>query len=396
MAVLCAPSPAERRAPPEARRRTLEIHGRCAPGFGRVKEAFEENFTERGDVGACVAVTLEGESVVDLWGGHRDRAATLPWEEHTIVNVYSTTKTMAALTVLLLADRGELDLHAPVKTYWPEFAANGKDRVEVRHFLSHSAGLSGMDEPIHGDDLYDWEKVVTALARQAPWWEPGTASGYHALTQGYLIGEVVRRVTGQSLGAFFRREIAEPLGADFHIGTPAEHHHRIGELIPPGDSPAAGTQEDSIAARTFVSPSIRARAAGTAAWRQAELPAANGHGNARSVAAVQTLAANLGVASGKRLLSETGCRVIFEEQTFGQDLVLGVPVKFGMGYGITTDLLPMGPNEHIAYWGGWGGSTAVIDQDARLCVSYVMNRMDGNLMGDVRGFTLLQAAYRSL
>ena len=381
---------------PRPRRRTLDIHGRCSPRFERVKQAFEENFAERGDVGASVAVTLEGETVVDLWGGYRDRAATLPWEQDTIVNVYSTTKTMAALTLLLLADRGELDLHAPVKTYWPEFAANGKDKVEVRHFLSHSAGLSGMDEPMHGDDLYDWEKVVTALARQAPWWEPGTASGYHALTQGHLIGEVVRRTTGESLGTFFRREIAEPLAADFHIGTGPEHHHRIGELVPPEEAPAMGMQEDSIAARTFANPAVKASASATAAWRQAELPAANGHGNARSVAAVQTLAANLGTAAGKRLLSEAGCRVIFEEQIFGPDLVLGVPIKFGMGYGLTTDLLPMGPNEHIAYWGGWGGSTAVVDQDARLCVSYVMNRMEGNLLGDLRGFKLLRAAYRSM
>ena len=378
------------------RRRTLDIHGSCAPGFERVREAFEENFTERDDVGASVAVTLEGETVVDLWGGWRDRAGTLPWEEDTIVNVYSTTKTMAALTMLLLADRGELDLHAPVKKYWPEFAANGKEKVEVRHFLSHSAGLSGMDEPIVGDDVYDWEKVVLALARQKPWWEPGTASGYHALTQGFLIGEVVRRVTGSTLGAFFRRELAEPLGADFHIGTGPEHHHRIGELVPPAESPAAEAEKDSIAARTFANPAIKASASATAGWRQAEIPAANGHGNARSVAAVQTLAANLGVAAGKRLMSEAGCRAIFEEQTFGPDLVLGVPLRFGMGYGLTTELLPMGPNEHIAYWGGWGGSTAVVDQDARLCVSYVMNRMEGNLLGDLRGFKLLQAAYRSL
>ena len=374
----------------------MDIHGNCAPGFERVREAFEENFTERGDVGASVAVSLEGETVVDLWGGWRDRAATLPWEADTIVNVYSTTKTMAALTMLLLADRGELDLHAPVSRYWPEFAQNGKEKVEVRHFLCHAAGLPGMDEPMVGDDVYDWEKMVTALARQAPWWAPGTASGYHALTQGFLIGEVVRRITGQTLGAFFRRELAEPLGADFHIGTGPEHHHRIGELVPPTEPRQAEGDENSISARAFANPFIKATASSTAAWRQAELPAANGHGNARSVVAVQTLAANLGVAAGKRLMSEAGCRVIFEEQTFGRDLVLGVPVKFGMGYGLTTDVLPMGPNEHIAYWGGWGGSTAVIDQDARLCVSYVMNRMDANLMGDLRGFKLLQAAYRSL
>ena len=374
----------------------MDIHGTCKPQFEGVKAVFEENFEQRGDVGACVAVSLEGETVVDLWAGHRDWARTLPWERDTIVNVYSTTKTMAALTALLLADRGELDLHAPVKRYWPEFAQNGKDKVEVRHFLSHSAGLSGMDQPMSDQDVYDWDKMVTALARQAPWWEPGTASGYHALTQGHLIGEVVRRVTGQSLGQFFRRELAEPLGADFHIGTGPEHDHRIGELIPPEAAPAEEAKANSIAARTFANPFISARAAATRAWRAAEIPAANGHGNARSVMRVQTLAANLGSAFGKRLMSEAGCRAIFDEQTFGKDLVLGVPVKFGMGYGITTDLLPMGPNPNIAYWGGWGGSTAVIDQDARLCVSYVMNRMEGNLMGDLRGFRLLQAAHRSL
>ena len=374
----------------------MDTHGTCKPQFEAVKAVFEENFEQRGDVGASVAVSLEGETVVDLWAGHRDRARALPWQRDTIVNVYSTTKTMAALTALLLADRGALDLYAPVKRYWPEFAQNGKDKVEVRHFLSHSAGLSGMDEPMSDQDVYDWEKMVTALARQAPWWEPGTASGYHALTQGHLIGEVVRRVTGASLGQFFRRELAEPLGADFHIGTGPEHDHRIGELIPPKTAPADESKPNSIAARTFANPFISARASSTRAWRAAEIPAANGHGNARSVMQVQTLAANLGVANGKRLMSEAGCRAIFDKQTFGKDLVLGVPIRFGMGYGITTDAMPMGPNPNIAYWGGWGGSTAVIDQDARLCISYVMNRMEGNLMGDLRGFKLLLAAHRSL
>ena len=374
----------------------MEIHGTCKPEFAGVKAAFEENFEKRGDVGASVAVSLEGELVVDLWAGHRDREHSLPWERDSIVNVYSTTKTMAALTLLLLADRGELDLYAPVKTYWPEFAQNGKDGVEVRHFLSHSAGLSGMDEPMSAEDVYDWEKMTAALARQAPWWQPGARSGYHALTQGHLLGEVVRRITGQTLGAFFRQELAEPLGADFHIGTGPEHDHRIGQLIPPKAAPADQAAPDSIAARTFANPSVHAKASATRAWRAAEIPAANGHGNARSVVAVQTLVANLGSANGKRLMSEAGCRAIFDEQTYGKDLVLGVPIKFGMGYGITTDEMPMGPNQNIAYWGGWGGSTAVIDQDARMCVSYVMNRMEGNLMGDLRGFKLLQAAHRSL
>jgi CubicO group peptidase (beta-lactamase class C family) len=352
----------------------LDIHGTCDSKFDKVKDAFERNFTERNDVGASVAVSIEGEYVVDLWGGYRDRAQTLPWEEDTIVNVYSTTKTMAAICALLLADRGELDLYAPVRNYWPEFAQNGKDGVEVRHFLSHSAGLSGMDEPMLGDDLYDWDKVVDALARQAPWWEPGTASGYHALTQGHL-------------------------GADFHIGTGPEHDHRIGELIPPakGSTPeVSATAAGSIAARTFANPAADASKSGTTGWRRAEIPAANGHGNARSVVGVQTLVANLGTAFGRTLMSEAGCRVIFDEQCSGQDLVLDAPIRFGMGYGLTSDIMPMGPNENIAYWGGWGGSTAVIDQDARMCVSYVMNRMEASVLGDPRGFLLLQAAYQSL
>jgi CubicO group peptidase (beta-lactamase class C family) len=373
-----------------------QIHGVCDARFEPVRQAFLRNFEEKGDVGASVAVSIEGEMVVDLWAGYRDAQRTQAWEEDTIVNVYSTTKTMAALCLLLLADRNEVDLYAPVKRYWPEFARNGKSAVEVRHFLSHSAGLSGMEAPLSKGDVYDWEKMVDALARQAPWWEPGSQSGYHALTQGHLIGEVVRRVTGVSLGNFFRREVAEPLGADFHIGTPAELNPRIGELIPPDTAPASGVQADSIAARTFANPAIDARDSRTDAWRQAEIPAANGHGNARSVVRVQSVIANGGAAFGTRLMSEQGTRVVFDEQTNGPDLVLGVPIVFGMGYGLTNPAMPMGPNEHIAYWGGWGGSTAVVDQDARMCVSYVMNRMEGSLLGDTRGFSLLQAAYASL
>jgi CubicO group peptidase (beta-lactamase class C family) len=238
--------------------------------------------------------------------------------------------------------------------------------------------------------------MIAALERQAPWWEPGTASGYHALTQGYLIGEVVRRVTGQSLGAFFRAEIAGPLDADFHIGTPRDAFARIAELDPPASAPASEADADSIAARTFRSPAISAHAAATDGWRLAEIPAANGHGNARSIVRVQTAVANLGSAFGVNLLSEAGARRVFDEQTNGRDLVLGVPIRFGMGYGLTSDVMPMGPNEHIAYWGGWGGSSVVVDQDARLCVSYVMNRMAAELLGDMRGFSILQGAYASL
>lgn len=375
-----------------------QIHGSCRDDFAGVKAAFENNFATKDEVGASVAVTLDGEMVVDLWGGHRDAEGSEPWQEDTIVNVYSSTKTMAAMSLLLLADRGEVDLHEKAAHYWPEFAANGKAEVEVRTFLSHSAGLSGMDAPCSGDQLYDWAYVTESLAAQAPWWKPGTASGYHALTQGHLIGEIVRRVTGKSIGTFFADEIAGPLGADFFIGTPDSEFPRIGELIPPSVPPVGegATDPDSIAVKTFANPAARAEVSGTPAWRRAEIPAANGHGNARAIAKIQSVMACGGEAAGQRLMSEAGTRRIFDVQTSGMDLVLGVPITFGMGYGLSSEVMPMGPNEHIAYWGGWGGSTVVIDQDARMSVSYVMNRMEGSLLGDTRGFSLLQAAYASL
>ena len=375
-----------------------EVHGRYDAKFEPLVEQFLNNFTEKGDVGASYAASLEGEMVVDIWAGHRDAAGIELWQEDTIVNVYSTTKTMAAMCALVLADRGLIDFNAPVADYWPEFAQNGKAHVEVRHFMSHSAGLSGMDEPAEGDAFYDWNFVVDALAKQAPWWEPGAASGYHALTQGHLIGEVVRRVTGRSLGTFFAEEIAGPLEADFHIGTAEEHWPRVGELIPPENSLATqtGGDKDSIAAKTFRNPAADANASGTPGWRLAEIPAANGHGNARSVVRAQTPMANGGKAFGVELLSSEGAARIFDEQINGKDLVLGVPMRFGMGYGLTQDAMPMGPNEHIAFWGGWGGSTIVVDQDAHLCVSYVMNKMFPGVLGDTRGYALLQKTYDCL
>ena len=374
-----------------------QVHGFADERFAPVRDTFAASFEKRGEIGASVAISVEGEMVVDLWGGYRDAGKSLPWESDTIVNVYSTTKTMAALCLLLLADRGEVDLHAPAARYWPEFAQNGKEKVEVRHFLSHSAGLAGLDEPIRGDDVYDWDRVVDALARQAPWWEPGSASGYHAMTQGHLIGEVVRRVTGCSLGTFFREEIAGPLQADFHIGTGPQHFDRIAELVSDGVTLSEQLGDaDSIAARTFRNFAADPNAVDTPAWRQAEIPAGNGHGNARSVVRVQSIVANLGGAFGVNLMSEAGCRRVFEEQTNGRDLVLGLPVRFGMGYGLNSALVPLGPNPHIAFWAGWGGSLVLVDQDARMCVSYVMNRMATTLVGDVRGFSLVRAAYQAL
>ena len=374
-----------------------EIHGFCDERFEPVREAFETNFTVGKEVGASFALTLEGEYLVDLWAGHRDVAATIDWNEDTIVNVYSTTKTMTALTALLLADRGELDFGAKVAHYWPEFAQNGKAAIEVRHLMSHAAGLAGLETVDGPEDFYDWELVCGRLAAQAPWWEPGSASGYHAITQGYLIGEVVRRVTGQSLGTVFRKELAEPLGADFHIGVDPRHFARIAELVPPEQPPSATDfPAESVAAKTFGNGNmIEALASRTEAWRRAEIPAANGHGNARSVVRVQTLLANHGSAFGQSLMSDAGCMRVMDEQISGTDLVLGAPMSFGLGYGLNKNGA-MGLHPNTCFWGGWGGSSIVVDLDARVCFSYVMNRMESGVLGDSRGIALAAAVTESL
>src|SRR4051794_13134151 len=208
-----------------------EVQGTYEPAFEGVRDALAANIDSGADVGASVAVMVDGKTVVDIWGGHVDEARTEPWAGDTIINVWSTTKTMSFLTALLLADRGELDFDAPVARYWPEFAANGKAQITVGQVMSHSSGLSGWKEPLKTEDLYDWEKMTSLLAAQAPLWEPGTASGYHAVTFGFLIGEVVRRITGKSLGTVFREEIAEPMNADFHIGLPASEDYRVAEMI---------------------------------------------------------------------------------------------------------------------------------------------------------------------
>jgi CubicO group peptidase (beta-lactamase class C family) len=377
-------------------RLVAEIRGDCDPKFGLVREAFARNFEEGLDVGASVAVSVEGETVVDLWGGDADEAGR-PWEQDTIVNVYSTTKTMTALCALVLAGRGELDFHAPVARYWPEFAQAGKEAIEVRHLMSHSSGLSGWDEQFEAEGLYDWERMASLLAVQAPWWEPGTASGYHSISQGYLVGEVVRRVSGKSLGTFFREEIAKPLGADFHIGLDASEDARVGELSPPEmllTDVAAG--DDSVAARTLGNPALTALEPRTAEWRRAEIPAAGGIGNARSVARVQSMLANGGEVDGVRLLSREACEVVFEEQTNGMDLVLGQPLRFGMGYGLMDPDLPLSPNARTCYWGGWGGSLVTVDLDARVCFAFVPNKMESTTTGDPRTARLIRSTYGAL
>ena len=373
-----------------------EIYGVCDEKFAGVRDLLSASIDRGDDVGASFAVTVEGEMVIDLWGGHLDEARTQPWQQDTIVNVYSSTKTMSFLCALLLADRGQLDFDANVADYWPEFAQNGKHSVKAWHFMNHASGLSGMDQHMTPDDMYDWDKMVTTLAAQAPWWEPGSASGYHALTQGYLIGELVRRITGKSLGTFFQEEIAGPLNADFYIGVPDSEFPRVGSLIPTGDGSAPSADNDSIAARTFASPFAPATQSWTDGWRRAEIPAANGHSNARAIARLQAPLACKGSAFGVDLFSKETAESVMQTRIAGTDMVLGVPIAFGLGFGLNSEVMPLSPNQNTCFWGGWGGSSVVVDQDASLSASFVMNKMFPGLMGDNRSMSLLQAVYQSL
>jgi CubicO group peptidase (beta-lactamase class C family) len=346
------------------------LGGTCNARFDPVRELFAAKLESGEDLGASLALNIDGEMVVDLWGGWVDEARTVPWTEHTITNVFSTTKTMTALAALVLADRGQLDLDAPVASYWPEFAANGKAGVKVRHLLSHTAGVSGWEQPITLEDLYDWDKSTALLAAQAPLWEPGTASGYHGLTYGHLIGEVIRRITGLRLGEFFAAHVAGPLGADFYIGLPPSEFHRVANVVPPPvPSDAPQLDPNSVAFKSQAYPTgFRAELSSTEGWRRADIGAANGHGNARSVARLQSAVACGGVVDGVRLLSPRTIDRIFEVQSNGIDLVISIPLKFGIGYSLVSE-------GRVCAWGGMGGSTVIIDVDRRITFAYVMNKL---------------------
>lgn len=372
------------------------VGGFARDPFERVRALFEENLAWGDDLGAAFCATIDGEIVVDLWGGWADEARTRAWSRDTIVNVYSTTKTMAALTALLVADHGGLDFDQPVARYWPAFAAAGKSQIPVRQLMSHSAGLSGWREPMAVCDLYDWERATGLLAAQAPYWAPGSAPGYHGLTQGYLIGEVVRRTTGRSLGTLFREEIAGPLGADFHIGLAAEEDRRVADLVPPppdaqiGDGPPTPLMVD-MASNPPTNP-LQTR---TRAWRAAEIPAAGGHGTARAIASIHAILANGGTAGGRRFLSEAGRRRALEPQIEGIDLVLNLPVRYGLGFGLPPAMIRT-PHPNTLFWGGYGGSLALIDFDAHMTFAYVMNRMQGGPVGDPRAMRLIRAMWAEL
>jgi CubicO group peptidase (beta-lactamase class C family) len=375
------------------------LRGELDARFEPLRDVLEDSLAAGADCGLSLVVDIDGQRLVDVYGGFADEARTRPWERDTIVNVWSTTKTVTSLAVLMLADRGLVDLDAPVARYWPEFAEQGKEGVLVRHLMSHTSGLAGWNAPFAIPDMYDLERSTAALAAQAPWWEPGTASGYHALTFGHLLGEVVRRVTGKSLTRFVDEEIAGPLGADFRIGAREADWGRCAEIIPPPPLPfdLASLDPDSVLVKVATGPAADATAPNRAPWRLAEIGAANGHGNARSVARVMSALALGGSVGGVRLLSPETIEHIFREQAHGIDLFLGAPLRFGIGYGLPDPVgVPFVPEGRVCFWGGWGGSVIIMDLDRRLTVSYMMNKMQPGLVGSDVSASYLTAIYKLL
>jgi CubicO group peptidase (beta-lactamase class C family) len=370
-----------------------ELQGHTDARFQALADIVESHLDSGYDLGASLAVAVDGELVTDCWGGWTDEDRTRPWERDTITNVWSTTKTMTMAAALVLMDRGQLDPHATVASYWPEFGVNGKEAIEVRHLMGHTSGVSAWEQPVGVDLIFDDEAATAHLAAQAPWWEPGTASGYHALNQGHLIGEVIRRIDGRGLKQFFAEEIAAPLDADFTIGSPPENHDRIANVIPPPPmSLPADIDPESIMIKTFTGPAPSADISWTDGWRAATVGAANGHGNARSVATIQAAISNGGRVGDVALFGDATIDAIFEEQARGIDMVLGTPVRFGLVYNLANpDDLAGITSGTVCYWGGWGGSLILNDLDNRITVAYMMNRMQDGLVGNLTSIALVDA-----
>jgi CubicO group peptidase (beta-lactamase class C family) len=396
----------------------LATHGWTAPGFEGVRAAFDANFANGSEIGASFSAYHRGNKVADLWGGLADADTGAPWQEDTLMLVFSTTKGATAVCANRLIQEGLLDPDEPVSTYWPAFARNGKDEITVGHILSHQAGLAWVDGEMTAAEALSWEPVIEALENQHPAWEPGTKHGYHATTFGWLVGEVIRRVAGRSVGSYFADEVAGPLGLDFWIGLPEEFEPRVGSLvsfIPPGVSlesmtaVAAGEPDPVVEMfKMFLGPETPLGKAlfapgfaladadiwNSRAMRAAEVPAANGVTDARSVA--RMYAACIGEVDGVRLLSAGQAHAAAQRRTEGPNFILmDMDVQFGLGFMVQSSAIPLGGENSFGHFGA-GGSLGWADPDAELSVGYVMNRMDIGLAGDNRSLELVKACYDAI
>ena len=401
------------------------INGYCDERFLEAKKIFEESINSGFELGCAITLEVEGEVVLDLWGGHSDLDKTEEWKEDTIVNVFSTTKGMAAMCLLQLVEKGLIDLDVPVSQYWPEFAAGGKETIPVRYLLCHKSGLCGVREPLEQGSFTNWDLICSELAKQEPFWEPGTAHGYHAITYGHLVGEVVRRVSGKSIGQYFNDEIAVPLNLDFWIGLPEDKFNRVTNINPdkPGLlqkilMPILSKLPRSLAPGSlkmlldFVDPTTPAGAAfnnpkmsmqagemeaNTAKWRKAEIPAANGHGTARSIAKLYGALAIGGSRDGVHVLSPETIEMARQTESDGKDLVLGqLHTRFGLGFMLGTEDVSMGPNKDAMGHGGAGGSLGFADPDNKISLGFTMNQMHPGITAWKTATEVAESVYKTL
>lgn len=376
------------------------VHGYVAPGFEGVRDAFEANFNPAlatPETGATVAAFHRGKLVVDLYGGFVDKARKRAWARDTIVNVYSTTKGVAAACTTLLEGRGQIEYKAPIARYWPEFAANGKDKISVETMLSHQAGLSGVRTKLTLEDLFDHDKVARILAAAEPLWPPGTQAGYHAITWGFLVNELIRRVDGRTIGRFLREEWGDPLQSDVFIGLPESEDRRVAEMIAPLGEPTQSLAEPSeLLKLTLLNPMIEPEVPNRRDWRAAELPSMNATANALGLARLFAPFASDGMFENRRLLPVGTVARAARHRWDGVDVNIGIRVRWGAGFYGNNDFRWYGPNDGAFGHSGWGGSCAFADPVNELAVAYAPNQMDANLHGDPRSIRLVDAIYAGI
>jgi len=386
----------------------VAIDGACDPRFEGVREAFRANFAERNELGAAVCVRVGGRDVVDLWGGFLDRDATRPWRRDTLVNAYSVGKGLLAILALRLVDEGALELDRLVALDWPEFAAQGKERISLRDLLCHRAGLPAVRRRLPEGAMYDWPAMCAALAEQAPYWPPGTRHGYHCNTLGFLVGEVIRRRTGRGVGASLREHVTGPAEAEFYFGLPRDLHPRVAEIDAPQPvltgpeqwalafPPTGDSAHDEMIWHTYFNPSGLAGmgTVNTAAWREAVIPSTNGHGTARAVAAIYDAFLRAGPGGGPWVAPSLRDEAI-TTQSDGEDVVLGRPSRFGLGFQLPRTERRLGPNPRTHGHYGYGGSLGLADPDAGLAFAFLTNR-PGDRWQTPRTQALLDAVYGAL
>ncbi|KAJ2986449.1 hypothetical protein NUW58_g5020 [Xylaria curta] len=378
-----------------------EVHGKCTPQFEKVRSLLQQFIDSGEEIGASIAVNVGGEDVVNIWGGYADLETKQAWVEDTIVGIASSSKMISSLAVLILVDRGVISVYDKVSKYWPEFAANGKENVEIRHLLSQTSGVAGWDDKVTMDEICDPVASAAKLASQAPWWEPGTASAYHAWNFGHLLSEVVRRVTGMSLKQFITDTIAVPLGADFQLGILEKDVPRVARLssLP---APNPDFKPGPLFMKAIANPMMPPDVSKRPAWRNGEIGASNGYSNANAMnkmLSTVTLAGQEGTGERKQLLSKSTVDLIFEEQSQGNDLAIGSPIRFGIGYAIKGDgdwLDDWMPAGDIAYWGGSGGSLGIMDVGRKVTITYAMNKRSPSIIGNTASRAYIAAVYEAL